>query len=135
TGPGNGMIVLMVQARGAGRYDVGGKFASVGRVDTAVLQALLGHPYFKASPPKSLDRYDFSLEPLDKLQLEDAAATLVAFTAEGVKHGLELVGESPREVVVTGGGRLNPEIMKALAERLSAPIRAAEEVGWRGDSI
>jgi anhydro-N-acetylmuramic acid kinase len=25
--------------------------------------------------------------------------------------------------------------MKALAERLPTPVRAAEEVGWRGDSI
>jgi anhydro-N-acetylmuramic acid kinase len=135
TGPGNGMIDLMVQARGAGRYDAGGKFASVGRVDPGVLAALLGHPYFRAPPPKSLDRYDFSLEPLDKLELEDAAATLVAFTAEAVRLGFEVMGQVPREVVVAGGGRLNPEIMKALAERLASPVRAAEDLGWRGDSI
>ncbi len=135
TGPGNGMIDLMVQARGAGRFDAGGKFASVGRVDAGVLSALLGHPYFRSPAPKSLDRYDFSLEPLEKLELEDAAATLVAFTAEGVKLGFELMGQVPREVVVTGGGRLNPEIMKALAERLPSPVRTAEDLGWRGDSI
>ena len=135
TGPGNGMIDLMVQARGAGRFDAGGKFASVGRVDAGVLAALLGHPYFQAPPPKSLDRYDFSLEPLDKLELEDAAATLVAFTAEGVRLGFERLGQAPREAVVTGGGRLNPQIMKALAERLAAPVKAAEDHGWRGDSI
>jgi anhydro-N-acetylmuramic acid kinase len=135
TGPGNGMIDLMVQSRGAGRFDDKGRFASVGRVDAGVLAALLGHPYFKAPAPKSLDRFDFSLEPLDKLQLEDAAATLVAFTAEGVRLGFELIGQTPREVVVCGGGRHNPEIMKALSERLSAPVRTAEEHGWRGDSI
>lgn len=135
TGPGNGMIDLMVQGRGAGRFDAGGKFASVGRVDEGVLAALLAHPYFQAPPPKSLDRYDFSLEPLDRLQLEDAAATLVAFTAEGVRLAFEVLGEVPREVVVTGGGRLNPQIMKALGERSAAPVRAAEDLGWRGDSI
>ena len=135
TGPGNGMIDLMVQARGAGRFDAGGKLASVGRVDTGVLGALLGHPYFQAPAPKSLDRYDFALTPLDKLQLEDAAATLVAFTAEGVRLGLELSGQTPREVIVTGGGRLNPQIMKALSERLPAPVNPAEAHGWRGDSI
>jgi len=135
TGPGNGMIDLMVQARGAGRYDAGGGFASVGRVDAGVLAGLLAHPYFQASPPKSLDRYDFPLDPLDRLQLEDAAATLVAFTAEAVRLGVELMAAAPREVVVTGGGRLNPQIMKALAERLPMPVRAAEDLGWRGDSI
>lgn len=134
TGPGNGMLDLLVQARGAGRYDAGGKYASVGRADEGVVRALLAHPYFQGPPPKSLDRHDFSLEPLDALQLEDAAATLVAFTAEAVKLAIESLGQ-PNEVIVTGGGRLNPEIMKALSERLAAPVKAAEDHGWRGDAI
>lgn len=135
TGPGNGMIDLLVQARGAGRYDAGGKYASVGRVDEGVLAGLLGHAYFSAPSPKSLDRYDFSLEPLEALELEDAAATLVAFTAEAVKRGFETAGATPTELVVCGGGRHNPEIMKALAERLPVPVTTAEDRGWRGDSI
>lgn len=135
TGPGNGMIDLLVQARGAGRYDAGGRYASVGQVDEGVLRGLLGHAYFQAPPPKSLDRHDFSLEPLEGLELEDAAATLVAFTAEGVRLGFEMMGGTPTAVVVCGGGRHNPEIMKALAERLDAPVKAAEDYGWRGDSI
>lgn len=135
TGPANGMIDLLVQQRGAGRYDDGGRYASVGRAEEGILRALLGHPYFQAPPPKSLDRHDFSLEPLAHLQLEDAAATLVAFTAEAVKAGFEIAGEVPTELVVCGGGRHNPEIMKALAERLPCPVVAAEAHGWRGDSI
>lgn len=135
TGPGNGMIDLLVQDRGAGRYDAGGKYASVGRVDEGVVRALLAHPYFQAPPPKSLDRYDFSLEPLAGLELEDAAATLVAFTAEAVKLAFATLGQAPREVIVSGGGRHNPEIMKALASRLPVPVSTAEDHGWRGDSI
>jgi anhydro-N-acetylmuramic acid kinase len=135
TGPGNGMIDLLVQARGAGRFDSGGRYAAAGQVDDGVVGALLVHPYFAAPPPKSLDRYDFSLEPLVDLSLEDAAATLVAFTAEAVRKGFEIIGGTPREVVVTGGGRRNPEIMKALAARLSAPVKPAEAHGWRGDAI
>lgn len=135
TGPGNGMIDLLVQARGAGRFDDKGRFASVGRVQDAVLNALLGHPYFQAPPPKSLDRFDFSLEPLAKVELEDAAATLVAFMAEGVRLGFEMMGATPTEVIVCGGGRHNPEIMKALAARLPCAVTTAEDHGWRGDSI
>jgi anhydro-N-acetylmuramic acid kinase len=135
TGPGNGMIDLMVQNRGAGRFDDKGRYASVGRVNLGVLSGLLGHPYFREPPPKSLDRFDFSLEPLEPLELEDAAATLVAFTAEAVRLGFEMMGQTPTEVVVTGGGRHNPEIMKALAERLPMPVKTAEDHGWRGDSI
>lgn len=135
TGPGNGMIDLLVQARGAGRYDAGGRYASVGKVDEGVLRGLMGHPYFKAPPPKSLDRHDFSLEPLEALELEDAAATLVAFTAEAVKAGFALMGGTPTELVVCGGGRHNPELMKAFRERLAVPVSTAEDHGWRGDSI
>ena len=135
TGPGNGMIDLLVQDRGAGRFDDKGRYASVGQVQEPVLRALLAHPYFQAPPPKSLDRYDFSLEPLAKAELEDAAATLVAFTAEAVRLAFGLMGALPREIVVTGGGRHNPEIMKALAERLPCQVKTAEDHGWRGDSI
>ena len=135
TGPGNGMIDLVVQARGAGRFDDRGRYASVGRVNETVLAGLLSHPYFSAQPPKSLDRFDFSLDPLEPLGLEDAAATLVAFMAEAARLGFEMTGQSPTEVVVTGGGRHNPEIMKALAARLPMPVKTAEDYGWRGDSI
>ncbi|MGQ3018116.1 anhydro-N-acetylmuramic acid kinase [Phenylobacterium sp.] len=135
TGPGNGMIDLLVQARGAGRFDDKGNYASVGLVDEGLLRALLAHPYFDAAPPKSLDRYDFSLEPLEELKLEDAAATLVAFTAEAVKLGFQKLETSPETVIVCGGGRHNPEIMKALRERLKAKVLTAEDVDWRGDSI
>lgn len=135
TGPGNGMIDLLVQSRGAGRFDDKGRYASVGRVDEGVVRGLLAHPYFRASPPKSLDRYDFSLDALKDLQLEDAAATLVAFMADATKAGFDLLGHTPSEVVVCGGGRHNPEIMKALSARLPAPVVSAEARGWRGDAI
>jgi anhydro-N-acetylmuramic acid kinase len=135
TGPANGMIDLLMQSRGAGRYDDGGRRAGAGRVDEAIVRALLAHPYFRAAPPKSLDRYDFSLAPLAETSLEDAAATLVAFTAESVRRGFELASGAPREIVVCGGGRHNPQIMKALCERLVVPVRTAEAHGWRGDAI
>ena len=135
TGPGNGMIDLLVQSRGAGRFDDQGRYASMGQVHEGVLSAMLAHPYFRAPAPKSLDRYDFSMEPLESLRLEDAAATLVAFTAESVRLAFALMGETPLGVVVAGGGRLNPQIMKALTERLPAPVSSAEDHGWRGDAV
>ena len=73
--------------------------------------------------------------PLDALRLEDAAATLVAFTAEAVKPGFAVLGGAPTELIVCGGGRHNPVLMKAFAERLSVPVTRAEDHGWRGDAI
>jgi len=135
TGPGNGMIDLLVQARSELRFDEDGRLAAAGRVDEAVLGGLLAHPYFQAPPPKSLDRYDFSLEPLAHLSLQDAAATLVAFTAEAVRRAFALMGDTPGEVIVAGGGRRNPQIMAALAERLPCRVSDADAHGWRGDAI
>ena len=135
TGPGNGMIDLLVQARSVARYDRGGELAAVGQVDQRVLQSLLAHDYFRAPPPKSLDRHDFPLAALDGLGLEDAAATLVAFTATTVVMGLDHALEPPGRLIVTGGGRLNPEIMRTLRDRSPIPVLPAEDVGWRGDAI
>lgn len=135
TGPGNGMIDLMLQERGIARFDQDGKLALVGRVDELALNALLSSPYFDAPVPKSLDRYDFSLEPVARLSPEDAAATLVAFTAEGVFRAFAQGGETPSALIVCGGGRHNPAIMKTLADRAPVPVKAAEAYGWRGDAI
>lgn len=135
TGPGNGMIDLMLQARGLGRFDEDGRFALAGRVDEAVLADLLNNPYFAAPAPKSLDRYDFSLTPVDHLSVEDAAATLVAFTAEAVFKAFTQTGETPSALIVCGGGRHNPAIMQTLAARAPVPVKSAEVFGWRGDSI
>ena len=134
TGPGNGMIDLLVQARGLGRFDVDGRLARAGRVATGVLAAYLAHPYFQAPAPKSLDRYDFSLGPLDELSAEDACATLVAFTAEAIVQGLN-IGGAPDVLVVSGGGRSNPVLMEAIASRVACRVVAAEAIGWRGDAL
>lgn len=135
TGPGNGMLDLLVQDRSAARFDAEGRLAAAGRVHEDVLAGFLAHPYFQAPPPKSLDRYDFSLEPLAALSLEDACATLVAFTAEAVGRAFALMGETPGEVIVAGGGRRNPQIMRALGQRLPCRVSDADAHGWRGDAI
>lgn len=134
-GPGNGMLDLLVQSRGKGRYDEGGAFAGAGRVDASVLEAYLADPYFARKGPKSLDRFDFALEPVAALSLEDAAATLTTFVAEAVARGLKGLPVMPLRLVVTGGGRHNPVLMQAIRSRLPFPMLSAEEAHWRGDSV
>ena len=135
TGPANGMVDLFVQARTGARCDEGGALAAAGRVDAAILAAYLAHPYFAARGPKSLDRFDFSLEPVANLSLKDGAATLTAFAAHAVALGIDACSVAPRQLVVCGGGRHNPALMAAIGERLPISVQTAEAVGWRGDSI
>lgn len=135
TGPANGMVDLLVQSRMKKRMDEGGRLAAAGTVDQAVLDAYLAHPYFAATGPKSLDRFDFSLDPVADLSLEDAAATLTAFAAQAVALGVARCSEQPKEIVVCGGGRHNPVLLAAIRERVGVPVSTAEDKGWRGDSI
>ncbi|MCA3732455.1 MAG: anhydro-N-acetylmuramic acid kinase [Phenylobacterium sp.] len=135
TGPGNGLIDQVVTARGAGRFDVDGRLAAAGVISEPVLSRLMDHSWFSEPAPKSLDRYDFSPAPTDALSLEDAVATLTAFTAEAVASGFRLVGVEPSGLIVTGGGRRNPVLMAALADRLGCEVVTAESVGWRGDAL
>jgi anhydro-N-acetylmuramic acid kinase len=135
TGPANGMIDLWVQARTNLRLDVDGAMARAGRVDEAALAAYLGHPYFAGRGAKSLDRYDFSMAPVQHLSLEDGAATLTAFAAHAVALGVEACAQRPARIVVCGGGRHNPVLLAAIRDRVGVDVATAEDLGWRGDSI
>ena len=38
-------------------------------------------------------------------------------------------------LIAAGGGRHNPAIMQAIAQRVPCELVSAESVGWRGDAI
>jgi anhydro-N-acetylmuramic acid kinase len=134
TGPGNGLIDLMVQQRGLGRYDADGQLAAQGTVDERTLARLLEADYFRRTGPKSLDRYDFSLDAVAHLAAPDAAATLAAFTAEAVAIARRSLPEAPETWIVCGGGRHNPALMRLLRERVGNVV-SADSIGARGDFI
>jgi len=71
-------------------FDQDGAAAAQGKVDQRALDELLAHPFFAAPLPKSLDRNDFSSGPVERLATEDAAATLIAFTAASIARVLPL---------------------------------------------
>lgn len=135
TGPANGPLNDWMKQHGAGEMDVDGAAAQRGRVDETRLARLLAHPYLAAPYPKSLDRYDFTAAMADGLTLEDGAATLTAFTAAAVGRGLDLLPRRPDRLVLCGGGRRNPALVAAIAERARVVTVMAEEAGWRGDAV
>jgi anhydro-N-acetylmuramic acid kinase len=135
TGPGNGMIDDWVRARTGHPWDEGGKLALQGQTDAAALDALLSVPFFDKKPPKSLDRTAFDPSPVAALSTEDGAATLTAFTAASLARAAEHFPAPAKRWVICGGGRMNRAIMAELGARLSAPVVAAEAVGWDGDAM
>ncbi len=135
TGPGNGPIDDWALRHTGVPVDRDGALARAGRVDAAVLARLVDCAYFALPPPKSLDRDQFDLAPVESLSPADGAATLTAFTARGVELAERLFPAPVRRWIVTGGGRRNPALMAALAAALSAPVIRAEDVGWDGDAL
>ncbi len=134
TGPGNALIDDWISQHGSQRYDKGGAIAAGGSVFDDVLTSMLDLPWFDAPPPKSLDRADFGIGAVRGLGLADGAAALTAFTAETVRLALGHVPPLAR-LLVTGGGRHNPVLMREIASRTGVPTAPVEAAGWNGDAL
>ncbi|WP_300528604.1 anhydro-N-acetylmuramic acid kinase [Maricaulis sp.] len=132
TGPGNGLIDAWMLEHTGKSFDEGGALAARGAVNETVLEQLMAHAYFSKPPPKSLDRWDFSLDPVCGLGPEDGAATLVEFTALSIVQALNSIGQA-RQVFITGGGRHNPVLMQRLSARLGFKVEPVEAMEWDGD--
>jgi anhydro-N-acetylmuramic acid kinase len=135
TGPGNGLLDEWAMLKIGEPMDRDGKLARSGKVQQDVLKSMLEHPYLSRKPPKSLDRHDFTIEPVLALSAEDGAATLTAFTAACVARAEEMLPHPPVSWIVCGGGRHNPAIMDELAARLGGRVEKAESQGWNGDAV
>lgn len=139
TGPGNALIDDLMASRTGRPIDKDGAAAAAGLVQEAVLARLMRHPFFKTPPPKSLDRNDFATlaaEATRHLSLEDAAATLAAFTASSIVAAATIFPRTPQTWIAAGGGVHNRTLMHMLAQRLvPAVVATAEAVGWSADAL
>jgi anhydro-N-acetylmuramic acid kinase len=135
TGPGNAPIDDWAERHTGKPVDEEGRLARQGKVDDEALTDMLDDDFFTRTPPKSLDRLDFTAAAVEHLSPEDGAATLTAFTAATIARAREHFPEPATTWIVMGGGRHNPKIMEELRARVNAPVLAAEDAGWRGDFI
>ncbi|APG62754.1 anhydro-N-acetylmuramic acid kinase [Sphingorhabdus lutea] len=135
TGMANALIDDWVSKYSDLSYDKNGAIAARGKIDEAIVSALLNHDFFAKKWPKSLDRDDFNLVRLSDLSLEDGAATLTAFTVRAVKIALNMLPQRPQEIYICGGGRHNIFIMQQLAEICGVEVHNVDKLDWNGDSI
>jgi len=140
TGPANMVLDQIARKAGAER-DENGAGAARGTVVQSALAAALAHPYFARRAPKSTGREEFGNPFVQTLlgdvrgaggSLDDALATATALAAESIALGLER--ESPagvrwRELVVAGGGALNPTLLARITDRIGLPVRRSEDLG------
>jgi anhydro-N-acetylmuramic acid kinase len=135
TGPGNALIDDWLLRHTGQAIDRDGALARQGQVSTAVLDRWLAHPFFAVTPPKSLDRNDFSSALAAALSPADGARTLTAFTARSIALAQRHFPAPPEQWLICGGGRHNDLLMAELAAAVPQPVRPVEAVGWRGDSL
>lgn len=135
TGPGIALLDDWMLKHTGKPFDDKGETAARGVADAPVLKALMAHPFFKAKPPKSLDRNAFQSAAWQNLPLENGAATLAAFTVESVVRALNFLPGTPKKWIVSGGGRLHGNIMTRLGMALGVPVVSIDTLGLNGDAI
>lgn len=136
TGPGNALLNDFMLQRAGCPMDRDGLVAAKGRPDMRLINQVLAREFFRAPPPKSLDRDTFAGLDLAHLSLEDGAATLTLLTALSVARVVQMMPRPPMRWIVAGGGARNPTMMRMLADALApASVETAEAVGWAGDAL
>lgn len=137
TGPGNCLMDWAVQkiTKGKMEYDRGGKIAARGSIHAKAVVEMSRHPYFLKRPPKSTGRELFNETFIPRYLLkkrpEDLVATLTYFTAHTIYESYKrFLPANLSEIIVSGGGALNPVLMKLL-KKIFAPVsmRTIEEYG------
>ena len=138
TGPGNCLSDQFIRNETSGEvaFDAGGERAMKGRVDEALANAALSHPFFLKPPPKSTDLPEmmdafllgYKVKTIG-LNTEDILATACFITARAILKAVESLGQVD-EVVASGGGTENAAIMRNLERGLGdITVRRTDELG------
>jgi len=122
TGPGNMVIDALARefSRGKLNFDRGGRIAASGKVDRTLLNGLLRDSYYRRRPPKSAGRERYGAEFVARLKLSgiplrDLVTTATVLTAATIAMSVSAFVKGPLDLIVSGGGAHNPEIVGHLA--------------------
>jgi len=140
TGPGNMLIDGMMYHLFKKEYDKNGAIAKKGVVDTELFTYLLEDKIYRANPPKSTGREHYGMQFQKKilnrakgLNKNNIIRTVTEFTAYSIWYNYKqfIEPKTPvKELIVSGGGALNPVIMRSLKNYFSgAKVRKASDFG------
>ena len=142
TGPGNILLDALAAhfSRGRERCDRNGRLAAQGCADPELLEELLRDRYYRQRPPKSAGREQYGAEFVAwllarRLPPADLMATAAQFTAETIALGIRRFAVWPEELIVSGGGLRNPQVMVRLAALLpGVNVRTSNDFGIASDA-
>ena len=130
SGPGNALIDDAMMRLMSIPMDKNGQLAKTGQVNHGFINACLNHGFFQQKGPKSLDRaalyHWIDMTPLKTLEAKDQLASLTALTAASIVAGIKTNCDNIQEVIITGGGCLNPVLMAMIKDQAKAHFPEAK---------
>lgn len=128
-GPGNLLMDGWIRLHLGQAYDRDGTWAAGGAVIPELLTAMLAHPFFGQSPPKSTGRDSFYLDWVRQLVrpgmgARDVQATLLELSARCIADAILRYCASAGEIYLCGGGAHNLALLQRL--RTLLPKRNVE---------
>lgn len=125
TGPGNVLMDGWIKCSLGKQYDANGQWASVGAINTSLLDAMSIEPYFSRLAPKSTGRELFNMQWLAQIlgpdlhcSDADVQATLCELTALTIARAVSQAMPDCDELLVCGGGCRNGYLMSRLQAHL-----------------
>ena len=126
-GPGNVLLDAWIHHQRGEHFDRAGQWAASGKVESQLLNALLGDPFFVTKGPKSTGREVFNLGwlqhhlgRLTTFEPQNVQATLLELTALTIVESLQSAQPHTETLLVCGGGAHNATLMDRLSELLPA---------------
>ncbi len=142
-GPGNTLMDAWSQIHLLKPYDKNGAWASSGKLDRGLLNALCSHPFLSQNSPKSTGREEFNIDWLQSilnqrgydLSPQDVQRTLCQFSVTCIGSAIKNL-HSNCEIYLCGGGAKNDFLRQTMIEELpNIPIKTTEELGIEPDWV
>lgn len=134
-GPGNVLLDGWARRHLGAHYDEGGRWASQGRTDEALLRTLLEEPFLRLAPPRSTGRELFRMKWLEErmpaqYRPQDIQSTLADFTARAVVDAIDRYCAPTNEIFLAGGGARNPALVERIRRLAGArPVELTDTLG------
>lgn len=147
-GPGNTLMNSYMHKYFGLEMDRGASVASKGKVNSTLLEALLGHSFFNEKLPKTTGPELFNLSYVERCKAqsgilpishEDIMCTLCEFSAKAICDSiLSLKNDYAVDITVyiSGGGLHNPLLYERIKDRLKSavPVHSFELLGMNPDA-
>ncbi len=141
-GPGNCLIDSWIRKNSKKKYDLDGLIGLSGRKNDIILEQAQNLYSNRINKEKrSFDTSDFDTSFARGLSLEDGAATLTVFTAHIIANEISLLlshnSNKFKDILVCGGGRKNPFLLKEIKKNISPNLRLRliEDYNINGDFV